>query len=341
VEYRRELMHYLDEYPDGAHKDDLKGRLYSYTESGFYSVCFELYLYHFLEPRSYRITLHPDVPGSTGHPDFGVECATGDFMVEAVLALDSQERRAQEQRLNKVIDALRNVRGNVAVWAQLVTALPNAFPLRRVRSFLEREVDQLDATNLEVPSTITFTDDFNGTPVIVDFLVMDKGEEQPVIGAWSMANAQVVTAHQRIKLAVATKANKYGTLSKPYVIAVWPRTQFPVSGVSAGRALYGDLKVEIPSDRTKPVRTKRALNGIFNTLTKGHVHNRQISAVLLYKERFLESSYERQLCIYHNPYALIPLPTQIFAGVPQLVPVWDEDENGRMEWLDDRCPWDE
>lgn len=343
VKYRTELMSYLNEYPKGKDKNDLKRRLWSYTESGFYSACFELFLYHFLIGGCNNVRPHPPVPNVTTHPEFEVKHSLGDFFLEATLALESEEYQAQEQRLRELVDTVREIRGNVILWAQPVTHLPDNFPLDSVHDFLSCKLDELNPADLELPQTVTFAATFNNCPVVIDFDVIGANEGicDSVVQAWGSPTAREVTTHYRIRRRVRSKAGRYGDMSIPYIVAVWARTEFPLTSEGALRALYGDRQIQISRDSGQVVGETRAWNGAFNTRIKGKLINREVSAVALYREQFLESSFKRHLYVYHNPYALNPIPEQIFSGLPQFVVRKDQSGNGRLQWLDDRSPWDE
>ena len=105
--------------------------------------------------------------------------------------------------------------------------------------------------------------------------------------------------------------------------------------------MYGDRQFIIDTKAHQIKREKRVNNGVFNTVIKSNVLNRQVSAVALYRERFLRASYERQLCVYHNPYALNPLPEEIFSDVPQFVFRKDENGSGHMQYLNETRLWHE
>lgn len=346
VEYRKELKRCLDKYPKGKDKRDLEGRLKSYTESGFYSACFELFLHHFLISRCQAVDLHPVLPNVTTHPEFKVKHSLGDFFVEATLALESEEFRAQEQRLRELVDVVREVKGKVILWAQPVTDLPNDFPLDSVRDFLSREVQELDPADLESPKTLTFAVNFNNQPVVIDFDLIGADQENydPVVQAWGSPEAKDVTIHHQIRRRVRSKAGRYGHMSVPYIVAVWPRTEFPLTEYGASRALYGDISCKVSHDASgqlQVVAETLVKNGAFTTDVKGTSLNREVSAVALYRERFFPTAYKRYLYIYHNPYALNPFPEGIFSGLPQFVFRKDEGMNGHMQWLNGVDPWNE
>ncbi|MDO8491439.1 MAG: hypothetical protein Q7T04_05430 [Dehalococcoidia bacterium] len=342
TEYRKELMGYLHEYPDGNDKNDLTGRLWSYTESGFHSACFELFLYHLVTARCKKVVPHPSLPSVGTHPEFAVQHILGDFFLEATLALESEEYRAQEQRLRELVDAVRDIRGSVFLWAQPVTHLPTDFELDSVRDFLRREIGKLDPAELSLPKTLTFEANLNNVRVIINFEVIgaDQNNGNTVVQAWGSPDARAVTTHLRIRRRVGFKATRYGQLDKPYVVAVWPKCELPLTKDVALAALFGDPALTIDTNTRQIVSEQRVSNGVFNTVMNGEALNRQVSAVALYRERFLRT-YERQLVMYHNPYALYPIAEEIFLGLPQFVFRKDGDGSGRMLWLNDVNPWNE
>ena len=342
VEYRKELQRYLGDYPRGQDKNDLKRRLRSYTESGFYSACFELFLHNLLVSRCQKVNPHPDLPNITTHPEFRGVHGVGNFYLEATLALESEEYQAQEQRLLDLVDTIRDIKGNVILWAQPVTHLPADFPLDSVRDFLSREIGRLGPADLQLPKTLTFQANFNKCPVIIDFQIIgaDKESCDSVVQTWGSPEAREVTTHYRIRRRIRCKAGKYGNMVAPYVIAVWPRTEFPLTSEAALRALYGDEQIQISLESRDVIGRTRARNGAFNTLVKGNLLNREVSAVALYREEFSRASYERRLYVYHNPYASNRLPEEIFFDLSQFVFRTAESGDGQMQWLNGIDPWD-
>ena len=343
VQYRKELRDYLEQFPRGKDRNDIKRRLRSYTESGFYSACFELYLHHLLVERSLNVIPHPDLLDVPTHPEFEINHRLCNFYLEATLALESEDFQAQEQRLRELVDAIRGVRGKTTLLAQPATHIPLDLPLDSVRDFLKEEISKLNATEFQFPRTLTFQTVFNGNHVSIDFEVIDaeQNETESVVQAWGWPEAKEVTTHHRIKRRISVKAGKYGAINIPYVIAVWPRTEFPLLEETALKALYGDLQIHISK---KPgegvVGESRAWNGAFNTVFRGALLNRHVSAVALYREQFSRFSYNRNLYIYHNPYTTNHIPEDIFSDLPQFVFKKNEDGSGNMIWLNGRNPWE-
>lgn len=39
--------------------------------------------------------------------------------------------------------------------------------------------------------------------------------------------------------------------------------------------------------------------------------------------------------VYHNPWAALPLPIEVFKGLPQWVKIGETETEVRMDWIDD------
>jgi hypothetical protein len=341
LKYREELLSYLVEYPEGNAMGDILGRLCSYTESGFYSACFELYLYHVLNGICKAIYIHPSSPDTTTHPDYKAEISDETFYIEATIALDSDEKRAQQSRLVQVVDKINNIYGNLALWVQPVTDIPADYPLENIEKYLRQEVNNREYACSTNTSNIRFIDTHNNMKVIIDFIVLNEVDNlyAPIVGAWGSPEAKEVNTANQIRRRAGIKAMRYGLLSEPYIIAIQPECEFPLNEKFALNALYGDETWAISLTTEEARQGKRQNNGVFNITCGGEYINRQISAMALYKEVFTRESYNRQLCVFHNPYAFKPLPINIFSGFPQLI--FRDDCKGGLTsyWVGGNCPY--
>jgi hypothetical protein len=80
----------------------------------------------------------------------------GDFYVEAVVALDSDAKRQQENRLREAVDATRHVRGDIYLWFRLVSDIPPNYPVSRIREFLELQITNLPKGASALDQSLTF-----------------------------------------------------------------------------------------------------------------------------------------------------------------------------------------
>lgn len=71
----------------------------------------------------------------------------------------------------------------------------------------------------------------------------------------------------------------------------------------------------------------RKANSAFNVMIGGDFMNRQVGVGSLYREQFSRTSCKRHLYVHHNPYALNPIPKEIFSRVPQFIFLENEDRS--------------
>jgi hypothetical protein len=81
-ERQRDLLErWYADFPDDD--GDLRCRLRSPSPQQHFAAWWELYVHALLRALGYEVTIHPPIPGTTGHPDFLAERAGESFYVEA------------------------------------------------------------------------------------------------------------------------------------------------------------------------------------------------------------------------------------------------------------------
>jgi hypothetical protein len=331
IAYKQALDTLIDNIPDGPEKTDIVARLWSRDVNNHYAARLELYLYGLaIQATGSHPKIHPEVPNASTRPDFRFYHSVGDFYVEAVVALDSDAKRQQENRLREAVDATRRVRGDIYLCFSLVSDIPPNYPVSRIREFLELQITNLPKGASALDQSLTFLDTFNGSNVEIEFLVMATNiDGDPLVQAFGHAYASEVKVHERIQLSLATKARKYGRLDLPFLVAVWPKTEFLCSEKQVRQALFG-----IPQWRFDPKKMRflgeyHKPDGIFTTIRAGHRIRQQLSAVAIYREDVVDTTVNQYMRIYHNPFATNPLPIEIFRGLPQFIP-----DGEKMKWID-------
>lgn len=48
-----------------------------------------------------------------------------------------------------------------------------------------------------------------------------------------------------------------------------------------------------------------------------------------------EGGHRYLMRVYHNPWAVLPLPIEVFKGLPQWVKIGETETEVRMEWIDE------
>jgi hypothetical protein len=113
----------------------------------------------------------------------------------------------------------------------------------------------------------------------------------------------------------------------PFVIAVCGAGEFPVQARNAFDALFGDRVWNVHSSGQATERQKP--NGFFTSVREGKRRHKHVSVVLSYRFKWLEHTHVHLLHIYHNPFALRPVNSDLFPDVPQMVP----DNVGSLKWI--------
>lgn len=316
VALREEFLAWLAEVPE-PHRVDLSARLRSEDDRAHLSARLELFVHHYLCWNGWEVQVHPQVAHSSNHPDFLAEKGDAKVVVECRSIFDQLAIAQQDQRLRQLADETSTRLGRTVILHPL-SDLPQSIPVRRIRTWIQRQHFLGDGTDcLE----FDFWDDHQGRHYGVRVILprlSDGGES--VTGVHGiMSQVQAITNAQQLRDALQEKASKYGTLDVPYVIAVSGETRFPMTRKHEVDALFGDRVWNIRRHGPVMVTETRNPNGLFTSHQNDVPEYSEVSAVLVYRFKWLDEGHENRIHIYHNPYAGKPIDPGLFPGVPQLV----------------------
>jgi hypothetical protein len=257
------------------HQTDLRQRLTSGSDSQFNAAYLELYVHETFWRLGREVIVHPDT-GTARHPDFLVKDDVQDFYVEARhIVGHSDAQRARLSRRAALYDALQGVNSpNFFLWIDVREIGPQDLAKRSVVRALEDWVATLNpdeedealkaAGSLGVLKALVWRDrgwvvGFRAIPEV------QEGRGKPGIRPLGIFGAIEVNASDGVaplKRALLDKANAYGHLGKPFVIALgvdWfaGRDEFDITG-----ALFGGSQLQITAGTDEPMLT-RAPNGFW------------------------------------------------------------------------------
>jgi hypothetical protein len=231
------------------HRAGVVGNLLSGDDT-FESALWELYLYAVATGSGDRVEIHPNLPGTSKHPDFLVHGATS-YYLEAIAVGRPPEHTAADKRLREVeavLDQVRVAGATLAFEHHRVGARP--ISAAKLRDRLVRWIDSLDTAELALQThafqvrasrpTFRFEDD--GWVLTFEALPMKSGTSRgsPLIGIRGPGRAKGVDNTTGLQRALDSKANKYGTqLPYPLVTAVLSNTEFPTRDYDVSAVLYG------------------------------------------------------------------------------------------------------
>lgn len=245
----RELLEAWVARVPADHRVGIVGNLTG-SDDTFESALWELYLYVVATGSGYRVEIHPNVAGTSRHPDFLIHGPTP-YYLEAVAVGRSPESVAAERRLRDLESVLDRVRVDGATLVFEYHRV-GARPVRaaKLRENLVRWIDSLDLAALAAQPgafrgsgsrpAYRFEDD--GWVLTFEALPTRSGVPggSPLIGIRGSGRAKGVDNTTGLRRALDSKANKYGTqLPFPLVTAVLSNTEFPTRNYDVSSALYG------------------------------------------------------------------------------------------------------
>ncbi|MCH8185949.1 MAG: hypothetical protein IH862_07610 [Chloroflexi bacterium] len=236
--------------------------------------------------------------------------------------LDQAASAQQDQRLRQLADDAGRKLGRTVILNPLSDLPPN-IPARRIRQWFERQHIPYDGPDL---LEFDFWDDHQGHHYGVRAIVprLNNGEEALTGVHGLMSQAQTVTIALQLRLALEEKATKYGPLDVPYVIAVSTETRFRATSQDEVDALFGDRVWNVP--QRGPVTETRNPNGFFTSHRDDVPTYDRVSAVLVYRFKWLDEGHEHRIHIYHNPFATKSIAPDSFPISPNL---WCR---GKRQW---------
>jgi hypothetical protein len=221
-EFRSIVNAWLAEMPMEA-RAELITRMRDGGNREFQSALCELVVHAFLVRSGYKVVLHPDVPGSTKHPDLAATDQEGNVVayVEVTTVNPPDKQAAELNRENPVYNAIDAAKlpAGCCLGYRLVRAGKSSPPLRTLVADIERWVrENEEAAKVGEVSRRFKSGDWE---IELDLYAGGSNPEPTsnAIGAADMRGG-VITPHQDLRGALDEKSDRYGKPSVPYLIVV-------------------------------------------------------------------------------------------------------------------------
>lgn len=318
---REVLEDWFTRYPENE-KDELRSRFQSGDDTHFVSSFFELYLHELLVRLNYRVEVHPEVSEpKSKKPDFLAITPGGKgLFVEAVIASDTtEEETATSSMKNVLYDTINTLKDpDFYVGIKEEGKLKTPPPGRKIRNGLERWLRELDPDKCLLLTQQGKFDDlpkwnFSHDGWKIEFTAYPKSKEargkpgRRLIGMHMSSGFQLIDSRTSIRQAIRRKASRYGSLEKPYIIAVNAMGGF-VDQIDIMEALFGKEVLVFPQGLPPNVQPETKLtrqpDGAW-TSTFGP-RNTRVSGVLVGVSAVPSSIAAKDLELYHNPWAQHP-----------------------------------
>ena len=316
------LGHAISHYPDGE-RAEIVARICSGDEVAFRSASFEVLLHWGFVRCGYQLKPHPDPgTGSEKRPDFLVTSPEGEqFFLEAVLAGERDGRSSSAEAIKRStlgrLDESPHASFLVDVDSEGDPSnQPSANDLiSRVHQWL----DSLDAGSLhliyesdglEVMPTLECShDSWKLTLRAIPLSPGRKGHAKRLVVTYG-DGARLINGWEPLRKTVAKKANRYGALAKPLVVAI-NVDSVNLDSIDEVQALYGEeswVDVLGHPERSGP---QRQANGAWRG-PKGP-QNRTASAVWFFNKLTPYTLGAGRSTLYLNPWAHSQAPSCMLA----------------------------
>jgi hypothetical protein len=288
------------------HRGALISRLRSSIDDQHRSAFFELFVHELLLVRGHQIlAIEPKLSHTDKSPDFLVKTKEGHRLyLECVLATGrSQSEVAAQKRLNQVRAAIDKVNSPRHFLELRVFGLPTE--MIQINAMIKKLQAWIDAlpngdSTMNAPS---FTHNEHGATFIIK--AFPRQNPGRAIGVQSIPPRQV-TVDDDLKSALKNKANRYGRLDHPYVVAVNALDRFARQD-DAFDALFGSTCTVVEQTAGKETfRESRNPDGIWHG--PGGARHQGLSAVLSTERIDPWDFARRRGRLIRNPWATAPIP---------------------------------
>jgi hypothetical protein len=316
---------------------ELISRFQSNDDRHFRSAFFELLIFNIFTAMECTIEIHPELPGDNqARPDFLVTTPHGDKVyVEAVLASEySEAERAAQRRTGVVLDAIGRLQCDSFFIGFDTKGHPDHPPRgRRLRTAIERwlatlnadrVIADMDRNGTEAIPRMTWQED-DWTVSIQAFPIRPerRGRGQRVVGAVSHGG-RFVDNWRPIRDALQSKANKYGELPHPLVVAV-NFDALALERIDEMQALFGEETFVLDRARPEEVpRMERLPNGAW--MGPDGPRYTRLTGAWIFRNLEPSNTASCQCTLYQNPYAQRELPG-LFHRMDHAMPT-----DGVMDW---------
>ncbi|BCI82438.1 hypothetical protein ACJH6J_11165 [Mycobacterium sp. SMC-18] len=314
------MQQWMDRINDDITCNDLLQRLRSGDDEQFRSAYLELYLHESLLRAGYEIVVHPEVPGTTRHPDFLAVRGDERLYVEAVAPGSTAAAKAAAGRRAVLFDTVNRLQDpNFILWLDHLVDGPRPPKAARLRGKLSQWLRLLDPdapwTADAAPKYVWREDGWEAGLKAFPKKLEARGlrPDSRAIGIYGQSEASFVDDAPAIQAALAAKHHEYGNLEAPFVIAIGT---YIVDGDRwhASNAMYGPLAFEFDpnSDGEPPARAIRQAGGYFGTPPDWQ--NRNVSGVLVVNQLMPYYFQRAEVTLWRHPSPIHALPDEL--GIP-------------------------
>ncbi len=301
------------------HRALLYGRLRKSDNLLHVPAFYELFFHEYFRARSFEIEVEPEV--STYRPDFLISRAKVKFYLEVKTIWDEVDLPQHKLAVEHVLRSLDELHCNcfLAVDFAEIPREVNIKPfLSEVRNWLSTQ-----GVNGSVQNKITIQD--FGVNCTIEAVASDDLVSSGNVFRWSTPELGRDQSEHAVHKALR-KNLKFATfVNEPVILAVCMHESVAWDEIEICRQLFGDVEITSSRDGSRSVKLKHAGRGFSAN------KNTRISTMIFCTQRINRGRRIHELKAFHNPWASSPLPEEVLADMPQLLPSVDEP-TGLLQW---------
>ena len=312
TEIRARLESWFERFSVEAH-DDVRGRFRADDDQAHQGAVFELFMHELLSHLGCTVEVHPSVVGTGSRPDFLARHGDCFFYVETKVIEPSASPFARNPLEEDAVARINELSSpHFHIVAQVEGRLSSALSREQiVRPFIDllvahdpdevqRLVDRVGPFAAPSRTIESGSWRLQGWLIPIAPERRGRGRSQPlVIGP---ARTEMIDCSTSVQHAILKKANKYGQLDSPLVVAVNVRHPF-FDKDDEIEALFGKEQVVYYEDRPDlSPKLGRKPDGVW---IRGGYQPRytRLSAVLMFRDLLPWNLHDVPTCLYVNPFA--------------------------------------
>ena len=319
IKLREQVERWFCLLPDKC-KADIKARLRSLNnkihDSGFYELLFHQY---FLE-EGWKVEKDPVVDGLT--PDFSIITDNSlKFYAEVFGLYKTKDAEEKDKNFRVILRALNNIKSQFLLSFNLKTWFQEKIFIKKFTQDVKAWID-----SLPLGKGVHFEKEFNsgGIRALVGAIWVGEAERSNNICTHGGPAGSIDVPVSKIKDLMYRKLKKYKFVKKiklPFVLVVSTDDLF-FAEKAVDWSLYGLDVISFPVDNpNKEAKFHKDNSGFItpNPGLYGRPENKGLSAVILVKKNWNFGDVVYDMKVYHNPWALNPLPEDVFSKMPQFI----------------------
>lgn len=315
---------------------DLYNRLRSKDDGNFLSAYYELVFHQYCLEEGWDVTKDKEINNTT--PDLFVKTPENQFVVEVLVLQKSDVEKRNDSNFRQLLRNVEAIETKYLLSIDLDEWLSEDMELDKIIDLIATKVR--DEGNLTENKEISISDfGFKGR-----IGIHPRKDYEPIgkVLSWSPPGGSFEFPTTRIRSEMRKKIRKYCFLKEmkiPLVLAVCSDEAPFISHNAMDWTLYGRMVVSWNLNDPDTKTTASRDNSGFITPNPGllwETRNKGLSAVIFCSRHWEQERVLYDMRVYHNPWAVNPLPTNVFEKMPQFAEVSKDPNFISLEWLNNK-----